>query len=188
VRRLGANETVPVDVRIIAATNQDLKRRVEEGRFREDLYYRLNAVALRVPALRERRDDIPILATHFLTRYAAQAGKSLAGFAPETLAHLLTYAWPGNVRELEHVVERAVAVSLSAVVAPEDLPPEIRGEPVRLPTVSAPRMTLEELKRWYVTTVLEETGGNKVRAAEILGIDRRTLYRILERDIASDED
>ena len=181
LRRVGGNEPLPVNLRLIAATNRDLRKRVEDGTFREDLYYRLNGVTIAMPPLRERGADIPLLAHDFMQRYAAAAGKPLEGFAPEALALLTGYRWPGNVRELEHAVERAVALARSAVILPEDLPPEIRAETARAPELPAPRMTLEEVKRWYVSAVLEETGGNKVRAADLLGIDRRTLYRILER-------
>ncbi len=181
LRRVGGNEPLPVNLRLIAATNRDLRKRVEDGTFREDLYYRLNGVTIAMPPLRERGADIPLLAHDFMQRYAAAAGKPLEGFAPEALALLTGYRWPGNVRELEHAVERAVALARSAVILPEDLPPEIRTETARAPELPAPRMTLEEVKRWYVSAVLEETGGNKVRAADLLGIDRRTLYRILER-------
>jgi two-component system, NtrC family, response regulator AtoC len=166
LRRVGGNEPVPVNIRLIAATNRDLRRAVEDGTFREDLYYRLNG--------------------DFMQRYASAAGKRLEGFAPEARALLSSYRWPGNVRELEHAVERAVALARSAVIHPEDLPPETRAESPRAPQLPAGRMTLDEVKRWYVNSVLEESGGNKVRAAELLGIDRRTLYRILERD--ADED
>jgi DNA-binding NtrC family response regulator len=181
LRRVGGNDAIPVNLRLIAATNRDLRKRVEDGTFREDLYYRLNGVTIVMPPLRERGADVPLLAHEFMQRYAAAAGKSLEGFAPEALALLTGYRWPGNVRELEHAVERAVALARSAVILPEDLPPEIRTDTPRAPELPAPRMTLEEVKRWYVSTVLEETGGNKVRAADLLGIDRRTLYRILER-------
>jgi two-component system response regulator AtoC len=181
LRRVGGNEPIPVNLRLIAATNRDLRKRVDDGTFREDLYYRLNGVTIAMPPLRERGADIPLLAHDFMQRYSAAAAKHLEGFAPEALALLSGYRWPGNVRELEHAVERAVALARSAVILPEDLPPEIRAETARAPELPAPRMTLDEVKRWYVSTVLEETGGNKMRAAELLGIDRRTLYRILER-------
>jgi transcriptional regulator with PAS, ATPase and Fis domain len=181
LRRVGGNEPIPVNFRLIAATNRDLRKRVEDGSFREDLYYRLNGVTITMPPLRERGADIAILAHDFMQRYAAAAGKRLEGFTPEALALLSGYRWPGNVRELEHAIERAVALARSAVILPEDLPPEIRAESARPPELPARRMTLDEVKRWYVATVLEEANGNKVRAAELLGIDRRTLYRILER-------
>ncbi|MGH7391582.1 MAG: sigma-54-dependent transcriptional regulator [Candidatus Rokuibacteriota bacterium] len=181
IRRVGGNDPITVDVRIVAATNRDLRKRVEEGAFREDLFYRLNVVPIRVPALRERPEDVPLLAQHFLGKYSAAAGKSVAGFAAEALTMLTAHAWPGNVRELEHAVERAVALASSSLVLLDDLPAEVRGAPAPPPVLPQRRMTLEALKSWYVSTVLEETAGNKVRAAEILGIDRRTLYRMLER-------
>jgi two-component system, NtrC family, response regulator AtoC len=182
IRRVGGNEPIPVNVRLITATNQDLKKLVEDGRFREDLYYRLNGLMLRVPPLRERAEDLPLLVQHFLRKYSADAGKPVLGLARETLELLAAYRWPGNVRELQHVVERAVALSSSALIIPEDLPPEIRAETLPAPELPRGRMTLDEVRRWYVNRVLEETGGNKLRAAEILGIDRRTLYRILDRE------
>ncbi|MCL6640345.1 MAG: sigma 54-interacting transcriptional regulator, partial [Candidatus Rokubacteria bacterium] len=182
IRRVGGTEPIPVDVRIIAATNRDLRKLVDEGRFREDLYYRLNVVTVHVPPLRERIEDIPLLAQHFLRKAAAAAGKTVVGLTREALDLLAAYPWPGNVRELEHVIERAVVLTTSTLLTPADLPPELRPA-APAPPVDRParRMTLEELKRWYVEQVLAETGGNKARAAEILGIDRRTLYRILSR-------
>jgi DNA-binding NtrC family response regulator len=187
LRRVGGNEPIPVDVRLVAATNRDLRKRVEDGAFREDLYYRLNGVTIAMPALRDRRDDVVLLAEHFARKYAGAAGKAVEGFAPETLAVLCAHPWPGNVRELEHAVERAVALARSPLLLPEDLPADVRAQAARAPELPARRMTLEELKHWYVALVLEEAGGNKVRAAEILGIDRRTLYRILEREAGPDD-
>jgi DNA-binding NtrC family response regulator len=187
LRRVGGNEPIPVDVRLVAATNRDLKKRVEDGLFREDLYYRLNGVTIAVPPLRERGDDVALLAEHFARRYGTAAGKPVEGFAPGTLAALRAYAWPGNVRELEHAIERAVALARSTLLLPEDLPADVRAETKHAPELPPNRMTLEELKRWYVALVLDEAGGNKVRAAELLGIDRRTLYRILERESGPEE-
>ena len=182
IRRVGGTEPIPVDVRIIAATNRDLRKLVDEGRFREDLFYRLNVVTIHVPPLRERAEDVPLLAQHFLRRAAAAAGKTVVGLTREALDLLAAYPWPGNVRELEHVIERAVVLTTSTLLTPEDLPPELRPmAPAPPADRPARRKTLEELKRWYVEQVLAETGGNKARAAEILGIDRRTLYRILSR-------
>jgi two-component system, NtrC family, response regulator AtoC len=187
IRRVGGNDVIPLDVRIIAATNRDLKKAVEEGRFREDLYYRLNVVTIEVPPLRERYRDIPMLAQHLLAKFTRATGKPIRGFARETLAVLSAYHWPGNVRQLEHAIESAVALSASAIIVPDDLPPEIRAAPE--PSVDPRRgpMTLDELKHWYVAKTLEEVDGNKARAAELLGIDRRTLYRILERQPTDDE-
>jgi DNA-binding NtrC family response regulator len=156
------------------------------GGFREDLYFRLNVISITVPALRDRPQDIPLLAQHFLEKYAEAAGKPVRGLAKDTLALLSAYAWPGNVRELEHVVERAVALSTSEILLPDSLSPELRRAQSPGPHLPTPRMTLEEVKRWYVSEILKEVGGNKVRAAEILGIDRRTLYRILAEDQATD--
>jgi len=181
IRRVGGNEVLPVNIRIIAATNRDLRTRVAEAAFREDLYYRLNVVTIALPPLRERPQDIPLLAQHFLEKYARAAGKPTRGLTHETLAVLSGYHWPGNVRELEHAIERALALSSSEVLVPEDLPELLRRGPegdVRLPMA---KMTLDQVKQWYVAKVLEEAGGNKVRAAEILGIDRGTLYRLLRR-------
>jgi DNA-binding NtrC family response regulator len=179
VRRLGGNELVPFDVRVLAATNRDLRRKVGEGAFREDLFYRLNVVTVTMPPLRERLSDVPLLARHFLARHGAAAGRPDVRLASEAADILSTYAWPGNVRELEHVIERAVAVASADVIVPEDLPIEVRrpAETPRPPHT----MTLEEMKRWYVEKVLGDCKGNKARAADVLGIDRRTLYRMLER-------
>ena len=178
---MGGNDWIPVSVRIIAATNRDLKKRVEEGAYREDLYYRLNVVTIALPPLRERLDDVPVLAQHLLDRYARASGKAIQGFARETLTRLSAYHWPGNVRELENAIERAVALSSSELIMPEDLPvhtPEDAAAPLVMP---GSRMSLDEVKHWYVSKVLGEVGGNKMRAAELLGIGRGTLYRILKR-------
>jgi DNA-binding NtrC family response regulator len=188
IRRVGGNESIPVNVRIVAATNRDLRKLVAEGAFRDDLYYRLNVVTITIPPLRERSMDIPLLTQHFLEKFAQRTGRPVKRLSPEASALLAGYAWPGNVRELEHVIERAVALSSSDTLVTDDFPPQLRAEPepsLRLPTA---RMTLDEVKRWYVNAVLEEAGGNKLRAAELLGIDRRTLYRILERQATEDEE
>ena len=187
IRRVGGNESISIDVRVIAATNRDLRALVAEGGFRDDLYYRLNVVGLTVPSLRERGADVPLLVQHFLEKFARPPGTSLKRLSPEASALLSDYQWPGNVRELEHVIERAVALSSSDMLTPDDLPAHLQGEPGQAPRLPTPRMTLEQVKRWYVSKVLEETGGNKLRAAEVLGIDRSTLYRILERGASEDE-
>jgi DNA-binding NtrC family response regulator len=188
IRRVGGNESIPVDIRIVAATNRDLRKLVAEGAFRDDLYYRLNVVTITVPPLRERPHDIPLLAQHFLEKFARGAGRSVKHLASEVLLLLAGYHWPGNVRELEHVIERAVALSSSEILLPDDLPEHLRGRSERAILLPAARMTLEEVKRWYVNKMLEESGGNKLRAAELLGIDRRTLYRILERQATGEEE
>src|SRR5512140_491964 len=179
IRRVGANEAIPVDVRVVAATNKDLDAAVSAGRFREDLFYRLNVVTIRIPPLRERREDVPLLAEHF----AAKHGRGKGAISPEARDLLQAYDWPGNVRELENVVARALALNPSGVVVPADLPDRVRGgrgpEAARLPLPPGFRPTLDELSRRYAALVLGECGGNKTRAAELLGIDRKTLYRIL---------
>jgi two-component system, NtrC family, response regulator AtoC len=177
VRRVGANEPIPVDVRVLAATNKDLARLVKDGKFREDLYYRINVVNIRLPPLRERREDVPLLAEHFAAKHGRPEG---AAITPEARELLIRYDWPGNVRELENVIARALALNPSGLVVPEDLPDRLRGLPPGVPAPgSSDRPTLDEVERRYAAQVLAETGGNKTRAAEILGIDRKTLYRIL---------
>jgi DNA-binding NtrC family response regulator len=185
VKPVGGNDSIRIDVRLIAATNKDLQAEVREGRFREDLFYRLNVVSIHLPPLRERREDIPALAQHFLRKYAAANAKAVDRIAPEAMARLEAYAWPGNVRELENAIERGVAISNHPILLPDDLPVHIA------PAVPAPvaaidpgppgLMSLDEVARQHVGRVLAATGGNKKRAAEILGVDRRTLYRMLER-------
>ena len=187
IRRVGGNEQIAVNVRMIAATNRDLKKRVEEGAFREDLYYRLNVVSIAVPPLRERGADVQLLAQHFVDQYARAARKEIRGLARETLDLLVSHHWPGNVRELENTIARAVALSSSELLMPEgvSLPPRLDPSPLALP---AAQMTLAEVRRWYVGRVLEDVGGNKVQAAERLGIDRGTLYRMLRRWAVGDEE
>ncbi|WP_242340357.1 sigma-54 dependent transcriptional regulator [Anaeromyxobacter sp. SG66] len=177
IRRVGANEPVQVDVRVVAATNKDLAAAVQAGRFREDLYYRLNVVTLRIPPLRDRREDIPLLVEHF----AAKHGHPQAVVTPAAREMLVGWRWPGNVRELENVVARALALNPTGVIEPDALPESIRGPGATpIPAVAAgERPTLAELERRYAAQVLAEQGGNKTRAAEVLGIDRKTLYRIL---------
>jgi DNA-binding NtrC family response regulator len=185
IRRVGSNESIAVDVRVVAATNKDLAHAVKEGRFREDLFYRLNVVSIRIPPLRERREDVPLLAEHFAQKH----GRPESAITPAALDLLSAYPWPGNVRELENVVARALALNPTGVIVPEDLPDAIRGASAApIPTLPrGERPTLAELERRYAAQVLAEQGGNKTRAAEVLGIDRKTLYRILgeDRDEAS---
>ena len=188
VRRVGSTSSVKVDVRIIAATNRDLAARVKEGKFRDDLYYRLNVVRIALPSLAQRQEDIPMLAHHFLQKYAKQSSH-VRGFAPETMVLLKRYQWPGNVRELENAVERAVSLSHGPLLLPEDLPESIRSEPGLSDKPAGAisdgdpdaLLTLDEVEKRHLSRVLKETRGNKVKAAKILGIDRRTLYRMAER-------
>ncbi|HEX9900920.1 MAG TPA: sigma-54 dependent transcriptional regulator [Candidatus Methylomirabilis sp.] len=179
VRPVGRDDAVPVDLRLVAATNKDLPARIQEGSFREDLYYRLAVIPIHLPPLRERREDVPLLAEHFLRRAAADSGKAIQGFTPEAMAALLRHPWPGNVRELENVVERAVTLTAAEQVSPEALLLETAPVPApgALLAQAARRPTIEGLTAEYVTLVLREVGGDKAKAAEILGISKRTLYR-----------
>jgi two-component system response regulator HydG len=192
LERVGGTEPIRVDVRIVAATNKDLAAEVKAGRFREDLYYRLDVVSVRLPPLRERREDVLVLASAFLRRLAEQAGKRVEGFTPGALAALERYPWPGNVRELLHAVERAVILTRGDVVDVPDLPEAIRSgasgpaapaSPGGAPTLAVPLGTpLEEVERLVIRETLKQTRGDKNLAAQILGIAARTIYRKLDRD------
>lgn len=179
VRPVGSDESLPLDVRLVAATNTDLPARIREGRFREDLYYRLAVIPIHLPPLRERKDDLPLLAEHFLHRATVAANKSIGGFTPDAMAALLRHPWPGNVRELENVVQRAVTLTAEGRVLPDALLLELTASPRQGVSLGqmARRPTLRALAAEYVSLILQETGGDKARAAEILGISRRTLYR-----------
>jgi len=188
VRRVGGTSSIKVDVRIIAATNRDLEQFVKEGKFRDDLFYRLNVVRITLPSLKERQEDIPMLAHHFLQKCAAGATTAVRGFHPDTMECLTRHRWPGNVRELENAIERAVSLSHGPLLTPDDLPAQIRQAPTPAEpksdggeTAESVYLTLEEVEKRHLTRVLKETKGNKVKAAKILGIDRRTLYRMAER-------
>ncbi len=185
VRPVGGSDSIRVDVRLVCATNKDLEEEVKAGRFREDLYFRINVVTVRLPALRERREDVPILVAHFLAKIARRERRDQAALSQDALRLLTTYGWPGNVRELENAIDRAVAVAKGNVILPSDLPPEVGGAGPEVSgdgnSIIEDRPTLAELERRYIALVLQESGGNKKKAAERLGIDRRTLYRALER-------
>jgi two-component system, NtrC family, response regulator AtoC len=180
LERVGGNTTVKVDVRVVAATNSNLLHEVRSGRFREDLYYRLNVVSIEMPALRARPSDVPLLATHFLQKYARENGKTVDGFSDEALAQLVGYDWPGNVRELENAIERAVVVCKQARIGADDLTPTVAGalkRPVGMPVI--PGSTMDQLERYAILKTLEQTGGSTSRAAEMLGISPRTIqYRL----------
>ncbi|MFL5351730.1 sigma-54-dependent transcriptional regulator [Archangium sp.] len=192
VRPVGGDHEVSFDVRLVAATNRDLEGMVEENRFREDLYYRLNVVQMELPRLRARGGDILLLAQHFIEHFAARANKRVTGLTEAVAERLMSYSWPGNVRELRNCIERAVAVTVNERLAVEDLPEKIRayrashvvvvasGDPSEL-------TTLEEVERRYILRVMEEVKGNKSLAAQILGLDRKTLYRKLDRIKGSGE-
>jgi len=182
VRPVGGVHWRPVDARILAATNRDLSAAVLAGHFREDLYYRLNVVTVRLPALRERRSDIPLLVDHFIRRAARENGRHVTGMTAAALELLERYRWPGNVRELAHVIERGVVMSQGELIDIDDMPLEIRAPTSEPPAdMIADRPTLEELKRRYMRQVLTENEGNITRTAAVLGVDRRSLYRMLER-------
>lgn len=180
IKPVGGTEGIKLDVRVIAATNQELDALVKAGSFREDLYYRLSVVSITLPPLRERKEDIPLLAEHFLRHYALQNNKDISHISPEATVLLVAYGWPGNVRELEHVIERAVALTSSPVLSPDDLPPRLREE-ARSEVQGGKALTLTELQRQHIERVLKSAGWNKTLAAELLGIHRRTLYRLAKR-------
>ena len=175
---LGSTHTVRVDTRVIAATNKNLAEEIQQGRFRDDLYYRLNVVTLEVPSLRERREDISLLTEFFLKQYAEKNRRLIKGFTPRTMDLLMRYSWPGNVRELENVVERAVIMGRSDMISQNELPDDIRGLDVEIEKAGidmSPGRSLKEVERDMILRTLEEAGGNRTRTAEILGISRRTL-------------
>jgi len=183
IRRVGANVEQSINVRVVAATNRDLEEDVSEGRFREDLFWRLNVIHIQVPALRERAVDIPLLVDHFINKASELSGRPALDVSPETLAILMAYSWPGNVRELENAIERAIALAPGARLTPEDLPERIRssgGSAAFIARSSERHLTLREVERDYILETLRKTGGNKTRAAELLALDRKTLYRKLD--------
>lgn len=207
IRRVGGPETIKVDIRLIAASNQNLEEAVKRGEFRDDLFYRINVISIVLPELKDRQDDIPLLANYFLEKYSQGEKKEIKSISKEAMNLLLNYHWPGNVRELENVIERAIALGNHSEILPGDLPTSISGvvAVVRLGThqemqtgglspnirdsekISAVRETLpenatiEELERDYIARVLKNTKGHKINTARILGIDRRTLYRKLKK-------
>ena len=177
--RVGGTETLPVDIRLICATNLDLKKRVEEGLFREDLYFRINVVRIRMPALRERPEDIPLLAEHFRQKYSARYGLERR-FSPEVLEVFKHYSWPGNVRELENAVEGAVVRSVGEVIGKNCLPEETGMRSQTGGASLSPGLTMAEVEKQYILSELERLGGNKSNVAKSLGIGLKTLYRKLE--------
>jgi DNA-binding NtrC family response regulator len=180
--RVGGTTEIPVDVRVLAATNKDLKSEVERGAFRQDLYYRINVVTLYVPTLAERQDDIPLLCQHFLERFAAAQGKQISGISPGVLDTLLSYEFPGNIRELENIIERAVTLCTGPTIELAHLPLDFQKPQFQVQRhMRRDFLTLEENEREYISWVLKQTHGNKTRAAETLGIDRVSLWRKLKR-------
>jgi len=188
--RLGGTRSLRVDVRVVAASNQDLAQMVRDKRFREDLYYRLNVITVTVPPLRDRHEDVRVLAEHFLRLYAAKNNRKLDGFTPEALERLESYRWPGNVRELENVIERSVVLARGNRIGAEDLPTEVGGvkPPPRDALLALIGTPLDEIERRILDETLRITGGNKTQAAKLLGIDVRTVARKLERREDSGEE
>jgi len=182
IQPVGATTRKKVDVRIVAATNKNLEEMIKTGSFREDLYYRLNVITLRLPPLRERREDIATLAGHFLRKYCANNEKAITGLSKEVLRLFEQYAWPGNVRELENVIERATLLETTSEITQESLPEHIRTATDKdLLAHDEDLQTLEEMGRAYIIKVLGRVNGNKVRASEILGINRTSLWRMIQR-------
>jgi two-component system response regulator PilR (NtrC family) len=186
-RRVGGLEELQADIRVIAATNQDLARLIAEGRFREDLYYRINVIPISLPPLRERREDIALLAEHFVVKYNEQMGKSISGISHQAMELLLAYDWPGNIRELENVMERAVALEPTPAVLPDSLPSTVRGETIRPSAASLATSEslpeagfdleahVKEIERGYIAEALKRAGGVQVKAAELLGMSFRSF-------------
>jgi len=190
VRRVGDNRAEKVDVRVIAATHRDLKAEVAAGRFREDLFYRLNVFPILLPALRDRREDVPLLAAHFLEKHASALRKELSKFEPDALRALTGYPWPGNVRELENAVERAVAVAKGSAIELRDLPPDVKGTQegaipgevlAKMPYREAVDLARDRVSRDYLTVLLREHEGNVTHAAQRAGMERESLHRLLKR-------
>lgn len=178
VMKVGSTERTKVDVRLIAATNEDLEDLMKKGRFREDLFYRLHVFPIFLPDLKDRKEDIPLLAYHFLERYSKEAKKEIKGFSKEAMNLLLEYDWPGNVRELENAIERAVIMADRDYLTPNDFPKDLlQGVPALIKKGVRERRSLEEIKDEYIQQILKETNGNKRVAAEILKVNPRTLYR-----------
>jgi DNA-binding NtrC family response regulator len=197
VRRVGGRENIPIDIRLVSASNQDLEEAVKNGEFRQDLFYRLNVVPVRLPDLKDRREDIPLLVHHFLQKFAQQHGEPQRRFSNEAMRVLMTHAWPGNVRELENAVEHALTMGAGETLLPEDLPASVTA-PERdiVHEATLDDVTLAEVERRYILRILEKMGRHQIKTATVLGIDRRTLYRRLRqygqaarlRDEESEED
>jgi len=183
-RRVGGLEELQADIRVIAATNQDLTRLVTEGRFREDLFYRINVIPISLPPLRDRREDIPLLAEHFLAKYTEAMGKQIAAISNEAIERLGEHDWPGNIRELENVIERAVALEATPTILPDSLPPNIRGDAPRVAASSVDALPdsgfdlethVQNIERGYIAEALKRSGGVQVKAAELLGMSFRSF-------------
>ncbi len=189
IRRVGGTDEIPVDVRIVAATNRSLSVLIREQRFREDLYYRLNVIPIHIPPLRERRDDIPLLAAAFLERFSREMGKAVAKVSQQALDRMCQYAWPGNVRELENVIERAVALETTPAILIERLPESLQPVPPASPVASPPEISdgfslddhIREIERQLLRRALAQAGGDRGRAARLLGVSPRSLRYLLSK-------
>jgi len=182
VRRVGGRENIAIDIRLVSASNQDLEEAVKRGEFRQDLFYRLSVVPVRLPDLKDRREDIPLLVHHFLQKFSQQHGEPPRRFSNEAMRILMTHTWPGNVRELENAVEHALTMGSGDVLVPEDLPASVTA-PERdiVEEATLDNATLADVERRYILRVLEKMDGHQIRTAQVLGIDRRTLYRRLRQ-------
>jgi two-component system, NtrC family, response regulator HydG len=194
VRAVGENMDKNIDVRIVAATHKDLKAAIKDGRFREDLYYRLSVIPIVIPPLRHRKEDIPLLADHFLKKYAATNNLRVKGFTKRAMAKLVDLRWDGNVRELENVVERAVVLTTGTLIDEGDIPsPDTASAEHFFGGATGDFPTIEQLEKRYMQVILEKTAGRKDKAAQILGINRRTLYRkerdygLIDLDVSDEE-
>jgi DNA-binding NtrC family response regulator len=182
VRRVGGRQSTPIDVRFISATNTDLEEMVRANTFRQDLFYRLNVVPIRIPDLKDRREDIPLLVQHFLNSFAARAGELVRRFSPDAMRVLMTHNWPGNVRELENAVEYALTMGAGDALGVDDLPEKVTNPDRDIVEESAlDGVALSEVERRYILRVLKKMGGHQIKTAQVLGIDRRTLYRRLRQ-------
>jgi transcriptional regulator with PAS, ATPase and Fis domain len=181
VRPLGDTTSRPVDLKVISTSNRDIQSRIRENFFRQDLYYRLRVIDIEIPPLRERKEDIPLLIQHFISLHSKELKKKVTEISSEAIRILMEYSWPGNVRELENIIQRAITLSHSDSIVPDDLPQSLReSENVHIVDKAGGQYTLEELESFYIRKILEQTKGNRSRASEILGIDRKTLYRKLK--------
>ncbi|MFQ6038231.1 MAG: sigma 54-interacting transcriptional regulator [Candidatus Aminicenantales bacterium] len=187
IRRVGGTEEIPVNVRIIAATNQDLKQKIEEGTFREDLYYRLHVISFEMPPLRRRKEDIPLLVTHFLKKFCSRMGKPMKRVAPDVIRALEAYPWPGNVRELENVIERIVAIEDRQTITKDSLPKDLLGsnkKPEKAPALEPGfrlNAVMDDIASNYVRQALEASRGNLKQAALLLGINYRSLRYLIDK-------
>jgi len=182
IRPLGGTDSHIVDLRVISTSNRDMKSLIQQGRFREDLYFRLKVIDIEMPPLRERREDIPLLVKHFIHKYSVELNRKISGVSEQALQLLSNYSWPGNVRELENVIQRAITLGRQNVILPEDLPPPLiqEAEEDLLEKGLKEKHRLDWFEKEYIKRILKDVGGNKSRAAEILGVDRKTINRKLQ--------